>query len=116
MDHSLFPVIFVFFLFTHWDYIYYCRIVSFVFGVFPCHSFFSAVTRFGLMELEMEMQLSGYHGCWGCTITMVNGVKDSLQQVLVHGKISIIMAVDFVLHCYPHGLSYFRCIFHFRQS
>jgi len=56
----------MFFLPTRWDYIYYCRIVSlnFVVGVFPCHSFFSAVTQFGLIELEMEMQLSGYHGCW----------------------------------------------------
>jgi len=77
---TFFLFFFVFFLFTLWDNIYYCRIVSFVFGVFPCHSFFSAVTRFGLMELETEMQLSGHHECWGCSITMVNGVKDFLYS------------------------------------
>ena len=59
-DHSLFLVILVFFLFTHWYYMYYYRIVSFVVGVFPCHSLLSAVTLFGLMEVEMEMQLSSH--------------------------------------------------------
>ena len=34
------------------------------FGVFPCHSLFSAVTQFGLMKPTIEMKLSGYHGCW----------------------------------------------------
>jgi len=34
----------------------------------------SAVTRFGLMEPEIEMQLSGYGRCWGCSITMVDCV------------------------------------------
>jgi len=67
-------------------------------------------------ELEMEIQLSGYHRCLGCSITMVKGERLSLQQVPVHGKISIIMGMDFVLHCYPHGLSYFRYIFHLGQS
>jgi len=32
------------------------------------------------MELEMEMQLSGYHGCWGCSITMANCVKDFIAD------------------------------------
>jgi len=39
------------------------------FGVFPCHWLFSVLIRFRLMEPETEMQLSGYHGCWGCSIT-----------------------------------------------
>jgi len=26
----------------------------------------------------MEMQLSGYYRCWGCSITMVDCVKDFL--------------------------------------
>ena len=64
----LFAITFIFFRFTHWYYIC-CRIVSFAFGVFPCHWLFSVLTRFRLMEPEAEMQLSGYHGCWGCSIT-----------------------------------------------
>jgi len=55
---------FLCFLFRHWCCVYYCRIVSIVFGAFPYHSLFSAVTQFGLMEPTIEMQLSGYHGCW----------------------------------------------------
>ena len=35
---------------------------------FPVASLFSTATRFGLMEQEMEMQLSGYHRCWGCKL------------------------------------------------
>ena len=31
-------------------------------------------------ELEMEIQLSGYHRCLGCSITMVKGVKDFLYS------------------------------------
>jgi len=61
----------------------------------------------------MEMQLSDYHGCWGISITMAHLVKE--WQVLVHGKISIIMAMDFVLYCYSYGLSHIQCIFHFGQ-
>jgi len=55
--HSLLSCSFCVLFFTPWYYIYCYRIVSFVFGVFPYHSISPAVTRFGLMELEMEIQL-----------------------------------------------------------
>jgi len=54
-DHSLFSCHSCVLLFTHLYYIYYCSVVSFVVDAFPGHSLFSAVTRFGLMELEMTM-------------------------------------------------------------
>ena len=115
-DHSLFLVILVFFLFTHWYYIYYYRIVSFVVGVFPCHSLLSAVTLFGLMEVEMEMQLSSYHGCWGYSIAMVHCVGDFLYCTFLHmGRYQLAWRWISCLIVISHGLSYFQCIFHSRK-
>jgi len=97
----------------HWYCIYYCRIVSFIFGVFPCHSVFSAVTQFGLMEPTIEMQLSGYHECW-VVLYHHNGSSRErlyLQQVLMHGKMSIVMAIDFVIHCYSHRAYHISDVF-----
>ena len=39
--------------------------------------------RFGLIETETEteMKLSGYHGCWGCAITIVDCVKEFLYII-----------------------------------
>ena len=70
---------FVFFLFKNWYCTQYC-LVSFVFGVFPYHSLFSAITRFGSMEPEMEIQPSSCHGCRSYSLKMVNYVKDFLYQ------------------------------------
>ena len=74
-DHSLFSSYFCVLSFLRTWIIF----TTAVFGVFPCHSF-SAEAWFGLIELETEMQLSGYHGFWDCPITMVDGVKDFLYS------------------------------------
>jgi len=37
----------------------------------------SAVTRLGLMEPEMEMQLSGYHRCMGCNFSGLVSLRAS---------------------------------------
>ena len=51
-------------------------LVPLFFALPPIVSISSAVTQFGLMGLEMEMQLGGYHRYWGCSITIVNCAKD----------------------------------------
>ena len=87
-DHSLFFLLFLYsFLFRIGIIYYHNIIVTFVFGVFPCHWLFSVLTHFRLMGPGIEMQLSGYHGCWGCRITMVDCMKDLLySRSLCTGK------------------------------
>ena len=53
-------------------------LVPLFFALPPVVFISSTVTQFGLMELEMEMQLSGYHRYWGFSITMADCVKDFL--------------------------------------
>ena len=38
------------------------------------------------MELETEMQLSSYHRCSGCSITMVDCVKDFLYSKVLYTR------------------------------
>ena len=53
-----------------------------LFPVFPCPSFFSILTQFGLIRSKIEIQLSGYDG-WiqGCRITMVDCIKAFLYII-----------------------------------
>ena len=48
--------------------------------------------RFGLTETktETEMKLSSYHGCWGCSITMVDCLKDFLYIIAGSGAREVI--------------------------
>jgi len=103
--HSFFPIIFVFFFFTYWYYVYH--IFSFVLGVFPCHSLFFPL----LLE---EMQLSGYHRFWGCSIAMVDCVKDFLYSRFLftrryQGQCGWISCFIVIFTSLPN----FRRIFHF---
>jgi len=65
-----FPTIIYIFLFTHW-YCACCR----VFGVLPCRFLSSTITQSGLIEPEVEMQLSRYHRFRGCSFSVVDFAK-----------------------------------------
>ena len=61
--------------------IYIFSFYSLVLCLLPCSSLslsvlYYTITQSGLIEPEVEMQLSHYHRCWGCSFAMVDFVKN----------------------------------------
>ena len=102
LTYVLSIILYSFFLFKHWYYL-----LSY-FSSSSSLNFFSAVTRFELMETgDKKMQPSGYHGYWSYKLASQGSSawkKDFLYSRLLRtGTYQESWGWISCFHCYPHG-------------
>jgi len=68
----------------------------------------TSLTQSGLIEPEVERQLSHYQRCGGCNIAVVDFAKGFPYEAGSYTQEDI-RELNFVLHCYFYGLTYILC-------